>query len=1095
MLGMKQLHHFKQQVLLTSLAVVFGLATAYAQKEIKGTVTDAGTLQPLQGVTIQVKGSGKGTTTDQQGRFSINVPGKATLIVSFVGFFTREIATGSQSDISVRLQPNADNLNEVVVTALGMKKDVKRLGYAAQEIKGQDFVKAREPNPINGLVGKVAGLTVGVSPELLGRPQLLLRGKNISLFIVDGVPINSDTWNISPDDIESYTVLKGPAASALYGYRGQNGAIVITTKKGSKDKRGFSLEWNTSSMFEKGFVAIPKVQDLYGPGDHGVYAFGDGRGGGLNDNDYDIWGPRFDGQLIPQYDGVVDPNQSYTTTFVKASGNETFTSNRKPTPWVARGTDNLKRFLQTGMLTTTNLAVASSGEKYDLRFSSSYTYQKGIVPNTQLNTINFNTTLGYNFTPKLRFETNLNYNRQFTPNVPDVVYGPNSMIYNIIVWGAADWNVADMRNYWQPGKEGVQQIYAEYQRYNNPYFITYEWLRGHYKNDIYGYASLSYKFNKHVELLGRTSVTTYDIFRPEKFPYSATVYGREKAQGDYREDKRSLFENNTELLLKYNQTLGKDFNVSAFAGGNIRNFKYNSSYVTTDYLNVPGVYSFANSQNPVKAFSFNSNMLVLSAYYSADVTYKNYFTLSTTGRVDQLSTLPKGHNTYFYPSASISTVVSDYSKLPSAISFLKFRASTATVKSGGLSTLTNIGPTPNASFPLGYGSAYSSSYEGPSYGLAQVYSTPLYYNNTPAAYYTNSFFDPELKPDSRSSYEGGMDIRFLRNRIALDATYFVYINGPLIFSKPLSQTSGYTGYTTNGIKTKSTGMELTLTGGLLRNKNGLNWDMTINWSTFREVYTELPPGQTTYNTFFKQGDRVDKFYASAFVRTPDGNIINDGGGRPIRYPVSQLLGYGNPDWVWGVTNKLSWKGVSLSISFDGRTGGAMEDYVRRQTFRGGRNIETIEGAMGDARYQDTKGIKSFIGDGVQVSNGVAIKYDPVTGAVTNFKDLQFAPNATKTFLQDYISRYNGTTEGNLMSKTYIKLREVIIGYAIPGKILSRTFIKSAEISFVGRNLGYWLKSGNRYKDIDVDQYAGSQTGSDLQSPTTKRFGVNLNITF
>lgn len=1093
---MKLIHQFIQTALLTVLAALFGFNAAFAQAEVKGIVTD-NTDQALQGVTVQVKGRGKATITDQQGHFSINAPANATLVFSFVGFATKETAIANQSKINIQLQQNADALNEVIVTALGIKKDVKRLGYAAQEVKGADLIKAREPNPINSLVGKVAGLTVGVSPELLGGPQLLLRGKNISLFVVDGVPINSDTWNISPDDIESYTILKGPTASALYGYRGQNGAIIITTKKGSKDKRGFSIEWNTSTMFEKGFVAIPKVQDEYGPGDHGVYAFGNGRGGGLNDNDYDIWGPKFEGQLIPQYDGAVDPNQTYTTTFYKANDTITFTSNRKPTPWVARGKDNLKRFLETGNLTTTNLAVASSGEKYDLRFSTSYTYQKGIVPNTKLNSVNFNTTLGYSFIPKLRFETNINYNRQFTPNIPDVVYGPNSMIYNIIVWGAADWNVADMRNYWQPGKEGVQEIYAEYQRYNNPYFITYEWLRGHYKNDVYGYASLSYKFNTNLELLGRTSVTTYDILRPEKFPYSATVYGREKAQGDYREDKRSLFENNTELLLKYNQNILKDINVSAFAGGNIRNFKYNSSYLTTDYLNVPGVYSFGNSQNPVKAFSFNSNMLVLSAYYSADITYKNYFTLSTTGRVDKLSTLPKNHNTYFYPSASVSTVVSDYIKLPNAISFLKFRSSTATVKSGGLSTQSSIGPTPNASFPLGYGSAYSSSYnDGPSYGLAQVYSTPLLYNNTPAAYYTNSFFDPELKPDSRTSYEGGMDIRFIKNRISLDATYFTYINGPLIFSKPLSQTTGYTGYTTNAIKTKTTGVELTLTGSPIRNKEGLNWDVTANWSTFREKYLELPPGQTTINTFFKKGDRVDKFYASAFARTSDGQIINDDGGRPIRYPVAQFLGYASPDWVWGVNNKFSWKGVSLSFSFDGRYGGVLEDYVRRQTFRGGRHIETIQGAMGDARYQDTKGVKSFLGQGVQVSNGTAIQYDAVTGAITNYKDLQFAPNATKTFLQDYISRYNGTTEGNLMNKTYVKLREVIVGYSIPQKLLQKTsFIKAVNISLVGRNLSYWLKAGNRYKDIDVDQYAGTQTGSDLQSPTTKRFGVNLNIIF
>jgi hypothetical protein len=223
-------------------------------------------------------------------------------------------------------------------------------------------------------------------------------------------------------------------------------------------------------MVDKGFNAIPKVQDEYGPGDHGKYGFVDGKGGGTNDGDYDIWGPKFEGQLIPQYDSPVDP----------------VTGVRTGTPWVARGKDNLKRFLVPGILSTNNLAVSSRTDKYDLRFSMSHTYQKAIVPNMKLNISNFNVSAGYNFSDKLRLESYLNYNRQYSPNFPDVNYGPNSLIYNIVLWGGADWNIDDMRNYWQPGKEGVQSIYAEYQRYHNPYFVVHEWLREHYKTDVNG---------------------------------------------------------------------------------------------------------------------------------------------------------------------------------------------------------------------------------------------------------------------------------------------------------------------------------------------------------------------------------------------------------------------------------------------------------------------------------------------------------------------------------------------------------------------------------------------------------------------------------
>ena len=1062
------------RTLILSFFTLLLCSGLFAQKTIEGKVTDENK-QPLNGATVSVKGTRNSTLTDLFGNFKIKANENDKLVISFVGYLNQETDASTASVIA--LIADDKSMSEVVVTALGVKKQTKRLGYAVQDVKGNELVKAREPNPVNSLVGKVSGLTVGISPELLGRPQLLLRGTNITLFVVDGIPINSDTWNINSDDIESITVLKGPTASALYGYRGQNGAIVISTKRGTKDKRGFAVELNTSTMFEKGFIAFPKVQDEYGPGDHGKYSFVDGRGGGLNDGDYDIWGPKFEGQNIAQYDSPIDP----------------VTRQRIPTPWINRGKNNLDRFIQAGLLNTTNIAVSARGEKYDLRFSTSHSYQKGIVPNTHLNIINFNTTLGYNFTNKLRFETNINYNRQFTENFPDVNYGPNSMIYNIIIWGGADWSIDDMRNYWQPGKEGIQQIYAEYQRYNNPWFLVKEWLRGHYKNDVYGYASLNYKFNKNLEVIGRTAVSTYNLFRPEKFPYSATSYGREEAKGDYREDRRELFENNTELMLKYSYDVLKDINLTGFVGGNVRSFKYNSAYTTTDYLNVPGVYSFANSRNPLKAYSFNSNMIVLSAYYSLDLTFKKFFTLSTTGRVDKLSSLPDKNRTYFYPSASGSTVISDYVKLPKAISFLKLRASYANVKSGGLSTSSTIGPTPNASYPLGYGSVYQSSYDGPSYGLAQVYSTPLIYNNTPAAYYTNTLFDPDLKPDSRTSKEGGLDIRFLKNRLALDASYFEYINGPGIFTKELSQTTGYTGYVLNAVKTRTKGIELTLSGTPVKLKS-FNWDVTVNWSTYRERYDELPPGQATIFNFYKKGDRVDKFYGSAFVRTPDGQIINDAGGRPIIYPVAQFLGYADPNWVWGVNNKFSWKHLSFSFLFDGRVGGVMENYIRRQTFRGGRHIETIEGAMGTARQQDYQGVKSWVGEGVVVSNGTPITYDPVTGLVTNYKDLQFALNTTKTYLQDYISRYNSQTEGNLMSKTFTKLREVIIGYMLPTPLFGKSFIKKAEISFVGRNLLYFVKD-KKNKDVDIDKYAGRQTSTDLQTPTTRRFGFNVNIVF
>jgi len=1060
---------FLNKLWLTGVFCLLIPCLLFAQSPVRGKVTAADG-QPLNGASVTVKRTGAVVTTDATGAFSVQADPGEVLVFSMVGYTATEVKASDATAIT--LQPDAKNLNEVVVTALGIRKDVKRIGYSVQEVKGADLIKAREPNAINGLVGKVAGLTVGASSEILGRPQVLLRGTGVNFFVVDGVPVNSDTWNISPDDIESYSVLKGPTAAALYGNRAVNGAIIINTKKGSKDRRGFSVEFNSSTMFEKGFNAIPKVQDEYGPGDHGKYSFVDGRGGGLNDGDYDIWGPKFEGQLISQYDSPIDPN----------------TGLRTKTPWVARGKDNLKRFLETGLLTTNNISVSSSTEKSDLRFSLSNTYQKGIVANTHLNGFNFNTFIGHNFSPRLRFEANLNYNRQSTDNVPDVQYGPNSMIYNIIIWGGADWNIDDMKNYWQPGKEGVQQIYAEYQRYNNPWFLVKEWLRGHYLNYLNGYTSLQFKINSHAEILARTSVSSYDLLRTEKFPYSATTYGREEARGDYREDVRKLFESNTELLAKFNHKFfGNNLSVSGLAGGNLRSMQYNSSFTTTDYLNVPGVYTFANSANPVKASNFRSELLVLSAYASADIGWKNYLNIGATIRWDKSSAIP-GSKPGTYPSVSASSVLSDYIKLPKAISFLKVKGSFASVRDGG--TQAYIGP---SSYPIGYGAAYTTAYDGPTYNLvSKVYNTRLDYNNTNAAYYTDNLYD-DINTANRTSYEAGLDIRFLKNRIALDAVYYTYIDGPQIFNNAISQATGYSSLFINAAKYATKGVELTLNGNAVRTKSGFNWDVLVNWSTYRQRYKELPADSILVGQIYvKPGDRLDMYQGSAFARTQDGQIINDGGGRPIVLPKNQVLGYSNPDWIWGITNKFQYKNFNLTIQVDGRTGGKMEDYIRRQTFRGGRHIETIQGAMGDARYQDYIGVKSFVGEGVSIVSGTPI-YDPVTGQITNYKDLVFAPNTTKTFLQDYISRYNSQAEANLMSKTFAKVREITLGYSIPQKMLAKSFIRAATVSLVGRNLFYF--ANKKYKDVDIDQYAGSQTSSSLQSPTVKRYGININLTF
>lgn len=1107
---MKQQLTFQVKAFALTAVAFFMAMLVHAQVMlVKGHITDAATKKPVPGATILNKNTLKGGATDNDGAFSIQATKGDVITVSFVGYGDETVKVNGEN-IDIQLTPVAQNLNEVVVTALGVKKEVKKLGYAVQEVKGEDLVKARDQNPITGLIGKVAGLSVGPSAEMLRKPTVILRGNEITLYVVDGVPISSDTWNISPDDVESYSVLKGPTAAALYGSRAQYGAILITTKKGSK-KKGFTVEFNSTNSIDKGFLTFPRVQDEYGGGENELYAFGDGKGGGLNDNDYDVWGPKFNGQLIPQYDGKYDPNTTYTTTF---PGGYVWKGHVEPTPYVARGKDNLGRFLRTGFQSTNNISLNATGDNYSLRFSASHSYQQGILPNNAVNITNFNMYGSYNVSPKLKIEANLNYNKQYSPNFPDVDYGPNSLIYNVSIWTGDDWDVMspDIRGIWQPGKVGTQSIFAEYQRYHNPWFQVYEWLRGHYKTDIYGYLSANYKFDNHLNLNARTQITTYNLLRSEKMPFSAHPYGREQNLGDYREDRRDLFENNTDVQLNYNYKLGP-VTLSGLAGGSGRFFTYNSNWTSTDYLNVPGVYSFSNSKNPIQASSFSSDMRVFSAYASLDASFDKYATLSLTGRIDKSSALPAGHNSYTYPSVSLSSVISDYVHLPEVISFFKIRGSYATVHGDATSatvgaapfnsiTAFGAGPSGNSlyDYPLDYGSNYLSPYGGPDYSLSAVYSTSKPYNNQTAAAYTTNLYDPNIKTFNRVNYEEGFDIKFLKNRLGLSATAFQYVDGPRILQNPISTASGFSYYFLNALTTKKTGYEVSVNGTPVKLRNGFTWDVLVNWSTYNDTYKELPPGQSTYNTFFKVGDRVDKFYGSAFVRTEDGKIVNDAAGKPLINPVAQYLGHLNADFAWSIYNKVSWKGFSLGFQFDGSVGGVTSDYMFNKTMRGGRNALTAEGALGKSRSDDNDHAGdpnypgSYVGEGVVVSNNTPINFNSETGAILNYKDLKFSPNTQVTHVQDYVSKYYAINEANMMSKTYAKLREVTIGYDLPSKLLSKTFMSKVTLSLVGRNLLYFYKD-KRFKDVDLDIYNYATGGTSLQTPTTRRYGFNVNIVF
>jgi len=1133
--------------ILVLLNCLFSGGSVFAQdRTVTGKISapDGG---GIQGVTVQEKGTNSFTTSDAEGNYTLKVKGqKPVLIFSFVGYATQE-ARPADGPLNISMLPGGSQLNEVVVTALGVRREVKRLGYATQEVKGADLVKVRDPNTINSLAGKVSGLSVGANAEMLGRPNVVLRGNSDILYVVDGVPVNSDTWNFSADDVESYNVLKGPNAAALYGFRGQNGAVIITTKRGSKDKRGWQISVNSSNTLEKGFLAIPVPQHEYGRGGtsgapYFTYQYASGYGYGaagsaaflgkdlLYDNQQrqSEWGPHFEGQLLKQYDGPYDPVANVRT----------------PTPYTSRGANNLKNFLEAGFLSTNNVSAAASGDNYDVRISYSHTLQKGMDPNTRLNLDNLNLIGSYKFSPKLSAEASINFNTQYTPNIPDQSYGPNSFVYEFSVYGSTDFDVRSLKNFYQ-GPQGIanlMQYNNEYGRANNPYFQSEKWLRGHYKNDVYGYIKANYKFTDDLNLSLRTQVTTWNQTRTEKVPSGANLntylptgwYTFGSYNGDYREDDRQLTENNTDLLLTFNKQLGQNWNLSALGGGSWRSFRYYSTYETTRDLSVPGVFDFANSKGTPYIYSFGSNMMVYSGFYSVDLGFKKFFTISTTGRVDNLSTLPEGNRTFFYPSVSGATVLTDYLKLPSVISYLKLRASFADVKSAlTQSTIPTAfqmitGKSTNSGL-LGYGSELTTTYDGPSYANQFAYSSATYYNNTPSINYSASIPNAALKPADNKSYEGGLDLRLFGNRVGFSGTYFVSQAGPQIYALAVANSTGYQTQNVNGVTTEKKGWELSLNASPLKSANGLNWNIVINWAAYKEKLKAIygsEPGLNLNGHVYHVGDRMDAYYGSGFVRDDLGSVIygwdqtspkvDKGTGLPLQNPSTDLadkkfLGYMNPDFTFGVINTISYRSWSLGFQFDGRVGGKIYDRVWLQMTNGGTAADLAGNTpAGQARlkeWQSTNGganaaTPAYVGNGVVITSGTPT-YSK--GVLTNPKDVQTKPNSTPTTVQNYFS--NGVSGGNvvdeyyMVSRTFAKLREVSITYTMPAKVLGHSFIKGASFSLIGRNLLYFAAR----KDFDIDQYAsgynfssnslGGTSSTDLQSPTARRYGLNVNLNF
>ncbi|MEI9947000.1 MAG: SusC/RagA family TonB-linked outer membrane protein [Chitinophagaceae bacterium] len=1050
---------------------------------VRGTVKDLdGTSLP--GASITEKGTNNTVIAGTSGDFSITVKEGATLSISYIGYEIQEIAAMASQPLSISLVRQSISNTEVVVTALGIRKEKAKISYATQEVKGTALEKAPEPNVVSNLVGKVAGLNIVTKSNLFENPEILLRGA-ATLVVIDGVPTdkdNFDFWNLNANDIENVNVLKGTAAAALYGTLGINGAIMITTKKGKAGVKGVEVSYNTTTQFQTGFLRVPKTQDQYGMGWSGYYAFVNGKGGGGWYDDYGyVWGPKLNVpnsanasgfNEYPQYNSPFDPNNTFSFT----QAGFTDQSHYKPLPAISRGKDNLKNFLNNELFTTHSVAVAGKNENADYRISLTHMYQKGQVPNTKLNSTTLNLSGGLKVTDKFRLESTLSYNKQYTPNYPQTGYGANNFFYNILLWMGPDVDIRDLRNYWQPGggrdeggslyQYGVQnqqQFNYNYTWYNNPWYLAHETLNGYTNDVITGQLNATYDLTKDLSFFIRSGIITNNAFSSLKTPKSYVFYGNTEFDGNYSERKSSNFQIVTDALLTYKKTIANDFSFTASLGGSTRYTSSSYSYSRTNGLSVPTNYNFGNSTNAVITTNEKREKAVKSFFGYVDIDYKRMIYLGVTARNDVTTSLKKPNNTYVYPSVSLGAVVSNMFKMPEFISYVKLRGAFANVSTDVIN--------------LGLNNLYRDWY-----ATIPVYATgPRWNSSNTSLVLPGTLIQQDIKPNSTISQEYGAELRFLKNRLGVDFTYFTYLDKDFAITAPVSSASGYNSLLVNGDEIQRKGVEIVVTATPIRTTN-LKWDIIANYSTAHRFVKEYYNNETIRDGI-KVGDRIDQFRGYDWERSPDGDIVYNSNGTP-KY-INQLvnMGHTDPDFIAGLTNSFAYKNFTFSFSFDGRIGGVMYNALEQKLYEGGMHTATANSYRDDAYL----GNATYTGNGVVVTSG-DVQYD-VQGNITS-DTRKFAPNTTKVNYIDWVfsSYVNGVSGADMYKKSFVKLREVIIGYNAKPGLLKKTPFTGASIAVTGRNLLLFTK-------VPVMDPDGYSNGNGLAEPTYRNIGINLNLKF
>ena len=777
------------------------------------------------GASVMVKNSTVGTVTDMDGRYSVEVPANGVLIFSYIGYTPVEKQVDGQTVINVTMNDDVQAIDEVVVTAIGIKQQKKKLGYTTQQVNTEALDQPGTVNVGNALSGQVAGLTVNNPTGIFQAPSFSLRGKT-PLMVIDGVPVESDLFDVSPENIESINVLKGTAAAALYGSRGKDGAILITTKLAKED--GLTVTAGLSSMVSAGFTVFPETQTEFGSGSNGQYAFWDGADGGISDGDM-TWGPRFAGQKIAQWNSPIRNKETGETIpwWGDVSGtiyDDQSKYERVPIAWEPH--DNLRDFLRTGIITKATFSVASKSKKANYNFNGDFSNQRGQVPNTSVYTGGLNFNSMYNLSNSVTLSANLSYNKVYSPNYPRYGYGPKNHMYTILLWMGNDVNGKELaEHYYRPDSEGTRQANYNYAWYNNPYFAANELTQKHDRNTMNGQLKLNWDVIPGLSLQGRAAGRLESTFEDMSVPKSYMNYG-DSRNGDHKTWNTDQLDINADFLATYTRAFSRNFTLTVNAGTSLYYRQIRKQSQSTDGLIVAKVYNLGNSLNPVSATNSMNEKAIESVYGSVNVDLFESLFLTFTGRNDWSSALvyanKNGNYSYFYPSVSGSWLISETfkDKMPSWISFAKIRGSWAQV---GNDT-----------------GAYTIN-SGYNVGNLQLIDGSYVYTNS----FSSTAISPNLKPERKNAWEVGLDLRFLDNRINLDATYYKENTRDQIMNISTPSISGVSNQLINAGNIQNSGVEIALNTIPFRNKDW-EWNLDFTFTKNNNKIIELHPDAAEY---------------------------------------------------------------------------------------------------------------------------------------------------------------------------------------------------------------------------------------------------------